>query len=254
MYRLREPASGPLRFLLAGLPLFGLLSIPISYLLLEGLRWSLMPQFQPARATLFIVTMAVVGCGICGVRAAQQGRRWESMVWFMISFAMPGQNDVIQLLLPDLREWLIVKRFMIVLGLSVMAMLASRWEARRPSLSWTAWGACLLLPCYLIPGPGQVRNYPVLAHTELDQLAVEPRPTPQRRPCSCFPATARNLAGHVPAHSLRALYTDWKSGGQVNLLPEFAFEWWTRWQKTMDGKFDREKLDRYRGLGIHYLV
>ena len=42
-FRMRESASIPLRALFAGLPLFGLLSIPLSYLLLEWLRWSLMP-------------------------------------------------------------------------------------------------------------------------------------------------------------------------------------------------------------------
>ncbi|MBK5291279.1 MAG: hypothetical protein JJE04_06350 [Acidobacteriia bacterium] len=254
-YRLRESASAPLRYLLAGLPLFGLLSIPLSYLLLEVLRWSLIPQVQPARATLFIVTMAVVGGGICGVRAAQQGRRWESVVWFMIAFAMPVERDVLQLLLPDLRQWLIVKRFLIVLGLSATAMLASRWQARRPSLSWTAWGACLLLPCYLFPGPGQVRNYPVLAHTELNQLASWAKDNTAKEAVFLFPDQGKELLpGMFRAHSLRAIYTDWKSGGQVNLLPGFAFEWWTRWQKTMEGKFEADKLDRYRGLGIHYLV
>ena len=70
-----------------------------------------------------------------------------------------------------------------------------------------------------------------------------------------FPDLDKELApGIFRAESLRGLYTDWKSGGQVNLLPEFAFEWWTRWEKTMDGKFDPDKLDRYRGVGIQYLV
>ena len=131
LYRLRAGLTTT-SFLLAGLPLFGLLSIPISYLLLEGLRWSL-AAVNPARATLFIVTMAVVGCGICGVRAAQQGRRWESMVWFMISFAMPVQNDD-STSAPDLREWLINQRFLIVLGLSVICSPALGGAPPTPGL------------------------------------------------------------------------------------------------------------------------
>ncbi len=57
LFRLK-PSPAP-RWFLASLPLLGLLSIPLSWLLLEGLHWTLIPQFQPARAVLWITLAAV---------------------------------------------------------------------------------------------------------------------------------------------------------------------------------------------------
>ena len=39
----------------------GLLSLPLSGILLEGYRWSLIPQIQPARALLFAVALSPAG-------------------------------------------------------------------------------------------------------------------------------------------------------------------------------------------------
>ena len=50
-WRIRPRAA---REFLLGMPLIGLLSLPASYLLLEKLKWGLIPQLQPARALLFV--------------------------------------------------------------------------------------------------------------------------------------------------------------------------------------------------------
>jgi len=52
----------------------------------------------------------------------------------------------------------------------------------------------------------------------------------------------------------RAIYVDWKGGGQLNFLAGFGDEWWSRWRRAMAGGFNPQRLDRYRGLGIDYLV
>jgi hypothetical protein len=56
--------------------------------------------------------------------------------------------------------------------------------------------------------------------------------------------------GVFRARALRALFVDWKSGGQVNFLPAFAAEWWRRWllvEKPLP-------LDQYRALRIDFVV
>jgi len=254
-FRLRTAPAHGLRFFLIGLPVFGILSIPLSWLLLDQMKWSLIPQFQPARAVLFIVAMAVIAAGICGVRAAQAGARAESVAWFYFAFAVPAQAEVLQLLLPDLRQPVTARRVAVTLLLAVAAMAACHWEARRTHLSAGAWACALLLPFYLIPQIGVVKNYPQLDHAELRELSAWARSQTDPGSVFLFPDAGRELyPGLFRAQAVRALYVDWKSGGQVNLLKEFGFQWWGRWQKTMEGKFDPNKLERYRGLGIGYLV
>jgi hypothetical protein len=69
-----------------------------------------------------------------------------------------------------------------------------------------------------------------------------------------FPEAGRHLdPGIFRAEGLRAVYVDWKGGGQVNYLPDFAADWWFRWQQTMQG-FHAGDLPRYEALGIGYVV
>lgn len=71
------------------LPLFGILSVPASDLLLEHLRWSLIPALQPARALAYTVVFASIACGVAGVRAARKRRAWEAVLWFAVVLALP---------------------------------------------------------------------------------------------------------------------------------------------------------------------
>jgi hypothetical protein len=56
------------------------------------------------------------------------------------------------------------------------------------------------------------------------------------------------------AESERAVYVDWKSGGQMNFSEPLAREWWQRWQNTNDLRFDPSEVSRLTGMGIDYLV
>ena len=51
--RIRRDIPGELRVLLLGLPAMGILSMPLSWLLLEHSKWALVPQLQPLRNLLF---------------------------------------------------------------------------------------------------------------------------------------------------------------------------------------------------------
>ena len=70
-----------------------------------------------------------------------------------------------------------------------------------------------------------------------------------------FPDADQDLEpGVFRAAALRAVYVDWKAGGQVNFFKDLGEEWWSRWQKTMAQPFDPHDLGRYQGLGIDYIV
>ena len=60
--------------------------------------------------------------------------------------------------------------------------------------------------------------------------------------------------GIFRARSLRALYVDWKSGGQANLLRDYGFEWWKRWHAVNQSELPLRALDDYRRMGIDYLI
>jgi hypothetical protein len=47
---------------------------------------------------------------------------------------------------------------------------------------------------------------------------------------------------------------DWKGGGQVNFLKNFAGDWWARWQRVMGEPFHPSAIPRFRDAGIDYVV
>jgi len=89
LIRLRRLMDHTALIVFAGLPLVGLLSIPISYIALERMRWSLMPQFQPARAVLFITLCGVILWCLAAVEAARSRRIVEAFAWFVLPFLIP---------------------------------------------------------------------------------------------------------------------------------------------------------------------
>ncbi|MEO8661007.1 MAG: DUF6798 domain-containing protein [Bryobacteraceae bacterium] len=241
---LREPVGVPL----VAMPIYGLLAIPASYVVLETMRWSLMPQLQPARAALFFTVFTLLLAAVAGVKAATRGAIAEAVLWFVPVFLIPANARV----WPDLSEPMLARRAVIVLVLAALAAAAA-WSGTRRH-GWTAWCAALVLPFFLIPGWGGLQNYPELHSAELDELSAWARSGTARDSVFLFPEAGRGLQPSVfRARALRAVYVDWKSGGQVNLLKDFAEEWWRRWQETMQ---DGAKVDfaLYSRLGIDYVV
>lgn len=87
--RLRGSIEPRLRTFLWGLPLAGALSIPLTWLLLEKLRWSLMPQLQPMRYALYLSLFGIVLGYAAGMTAAVRQRRYaEAALWFMAAFSI----------------------------------------------------------------------------------------------------------------------------------------------------------------------
>ena len=63
------------------LPALGMLSMPISYLLLEQLKWSLVPQLQPMRVLLFVTAFTVI---LASIAALKSSHSFESAAWFAL--------------------------------------------------------------------------------------------------------------------------------------------------------------------------
>ncbi len=170
---------------LVALPVLGLLSAPVSYLLLDRMKWSAVPLIQPARLLLFTVAVSIFLAAVAAFRARTLAER---AVWFALALtpaiAAPRPRRVPT---PQLIEF-------------------SRWAA---------------------------------ANTPKDSVFL-------------FPNAGKSLEpGYFRSRALRAVYVDWKGGGQANFLPDMGLEWWRRYQDAMRKP---QPLQHYRALGIDYIV
>lgn len=249
-WRVRALLSPPMRFFALALPVYGLAMIPVTWYLLDVRKWVLMPQFQPARAVLFITAMAVLLGALAAWQAVDRRRYLEAGAWLMLVFAPPLNGLVLQLF-TALPEPLAVRRVGLLLALAAVVAVLLSWSRRIPALVLVA----IALPLILIPTAGEVRNYPELHNQPLFDLAAWARNWTERDAVFLFADAHRHLApGIFRAEARRALYVDWKTGGQVNLLPELGREWGRRWKAVREARPPLLPLEHYAALGIDYLV
>ncbi len=232
------------RLFLIGMPAIGILSMPLSYLLLDRLKWGLIPQFQPARALLFVTAFAVILGAAAGIRAAEQKRWIESVIWFAIVLAVPTSVPIFSIS---------VRNFLLLLALSIALCVALALQRFR--FAPVLLAAVAIAPSFVLPHLAHVRNYPSPNLSGLEDLAQFARAQTPKDAVFLF-----GDAGSTPepsifrAGSQRAVYVDWKSGGQMNFSEPLAREWWQRWQNTNALHFDPTEVSRLAGLGIDYLV
>ena len=235
-WRLRPKAA---RLFLIGMPVLGILSVPMSYLLLEKLKWFLIPQFQLGRAVLFVTAFAVILAAAAGIQAAQNKHWIESILWFAIVFAVPTAPRLFSIRGPQL---------ILVLALAI-ALACALWFNRY------LWALPTIAAFFLLPTIGHVRNYPHPDLTALEDIAQFARSQTPKDAVFLF-----GDAGQTPypsifrVESVRSVYVDWKSGGQMNYRESTALEWWQRWQNTNALRFNPSELDHLPSLGIDYLV
>ncbi|MCZ2150894.1 MAG: hypothetical protein LC126_24370 [Bryobacterales bacterium] len=253
LWRLRARVPADLRFLLAAMAAVAMCSMPASYLFLEHWKWSLMPQLQPMRALLYVVAAAVMLAASAGVAAAAGRRPVEAFGWFTAALIPPASTRTVNYMLdwttPAYRRAALA--VLACAGLTVIVLwLGSRF--RQPRVAYVA--VAMALP-FAVPALSGVRNYPRLHNADLDQLASWARRHTSREAVFLFPDAGKSLEpGIFRAESLRAVYVDWKGGGQINFLRDFLTVWLPRWEDVMTRKFTPAELGRYRALGIDYVV
>jgi hypothetical protein len=246
--RMRAKAPLDLQIFLAGLPLVGILSVPTSYLLLEKMKWALLPQIQPMRALLFVTVMAEFSGALAGVAAVRASRYVEACGWFTVVYLVPIATHVDRM--PSWRQTLVI-------ALLAAGACGAAWaEARRYRRSAVVMAGVAAAAFFLIPGLGGVRMYPRLHTPELTQLAGWARAATPPDAVFLFPDLGKQLEpGIFRAKAERAVYVDWKSGGQVNYREGFGHEWWSRWQRVMAHRpLENGDVAAYRALGIDFVV
>lgn len=247
LWRLRGKAPVDLRFFLAGLPAIAVLSVPLSWLLLERMKWALIPQFQPARAILFLVMVALFAAAAMAARAAAQGRWVPAFILLLPVFLLPVNGSLL-----ELPSW---ERAAVVAGLAALGAVALRADGLKRRWAPAALIIAALAGFFAIPTLGRVRNYPQLHTPELAQLSSWARAETDREAVFLFADAGYGGApGIFRVDALRAIYADWKGGGQVNYLRQLGELWWQRWQAVNMGKFRTWNVSKYGPLGIDYMV
>ena len=232
------------RVFLIGMPVIGILSVPLSYLLLDQLKWGLIPQVQPARALLFVTAFAVILGAAAGIRAAE-GKRWiESVFWFLIVLAVPTTVPIFS-----------ISEANLLLLLFLAAILCGTLALRRSRFASVLLALIVVAPSFVLPYFAHVRNYPRPNLTGLEDLAKYARAQTPKDAVFLFGDVGSGADPSIfRAESQRAVYVDWKSGGQINFSEPLAREWWQRWQETNALHFDPLELRGFPALGIDYLV
>ena len=243
---MRRDVPQALRFFLIGLPLAGVAGVPASYLLLEKMHWALVPQIQLLRALLFVTAFAMILGVVAACKAVAHKRYLEAVAWLALAYLPPANV---------LFRWPGWNRVAVILTLALLAT-AAIWAIQFSARGWRLFAtAAIAAPFFLIPTWGRMQNYPALHNPELAQLAQWARTSTSKDGVFLFPDASDDLyPGVFRAEALRAVYVDWKMGGQVNFFKDFAEEWWSRWQKTMAAPFHPKDLGSYRSLGVDYVV
>jgi hypothetical protein len=233
--RLRQAVPVELRALLLGLAAVGIVSMPLSWLLLEQWKWSLAPQVQPLRALLFVALAVQFLTAAAGARALAAGKAAEAFAWFAPAYLLPLQ--------PVLTGPFMWSRVALAVGLAALTVLAGVRLA--PAAAVAAF--------FAIPMAGGVVNYPRLHTPQLAELSAWARASTGKDAVFLFPELNKELTpGIFRSEALRAVYVDWKGGGQVNYLKDLGEQWWFRWRQIRD--FKPGDLPQYTASGISYVV
>jgi hypothetical protein len=246
-WRARKTLPAPIGAFLWIAPAFGLLTIPLSWALLDWQHWAFVPIWQPARSALFVTLALQMVAAAAGVRAAMERRWLPALAWLALTFAVIVKHAAAGPP-PHLAPLALAP------GLALVAMAAAAAPTRYRSAALVLAG---LVPFLAIARSGLVENYQPLPRAAIDSLAAWARAATPQDAVFLFPVARKDVSpGVFRVRAERALYVDWKGGGQVNYLPDFALEWWKRWEETREGRWNVKTADlrRIAGMGVDYVV
>lgn len=244
MHRLDRRLTTTHRIVFWGLLAAGVLSVPFSVATLEGLRWSLIPQFQPARAILFVTALGMILSAAAGIHAGLEGRHGETLCWMLIPILLP----VHRLVTPPYT----LTEALLIAALAGAATGAVAVHAVAPRRAAAALAMAGLGAYFGIPLVGGIRNYTPLWNAEIADVAGWARSSTPRDAVFLFPKSGKDLhPGIFRAESRRAIYVDWKGGGQVNYFEDVALEWWARWQAVILKQASDAEL---AARGVDYVI
>ncbi len=242
--RLAPELPATVRPFLRWLPVIGLATMPISWLGLECIGWSLFPQVQPMRALLYCHLIALWLCPLVAARALMRRAWLEASAWMIIPLTVSLRGDIFLFPATAMRPQLLLAALLLI-----TTFLSTRVAHR--ALPWA-------LSLMLAPLFGEVlsaRAFKPLETPALNSLAAWAEQTTNTNAVFLFPDMGRRAEpGIFRARARRSVYVCWKQGGQVNYFPSYAAEWWQRWTQLLAPNHPTHDFNDLRRRGIHYLV
>jgi hypothetical protein len=239
------------RWLVLGAGFCGLLSIPLSYLLLDVGHFAWAARLQPTRLLLFTVAASALLFGLAGMRAILRRSAGEALGWFWLLFALPVSHGIFDILrVTDGRE---LGRFAMAFALAALltGLLASfaLGAARFVTLAAPVLAALALTQ---VPG---LRPPPIPFRPSIMQMASWAESGTWGSSVFLFADAGRAAyPGVFRAQSRHALWVDWKSAQGVAFSETAAARWQDRWDRTMANAFSPERLESFLPLPIDYYV
>jgi hypothetical protein len=192
--RIRHAVGVPLRVLLLGLAAIGLLTMPLSWLLLEQFHWGLVPQVQPMRALLFLTLAMQFFSAASGVSAIAARRPAEAFAWLALAYLLPLQ--------PALTGPFVWSRVGLPFALAALTALAG---IRLAPLAAVA--AFFAIPCWAAWSTTRSSTLPISRSFPPGRA-----PAPRGTPCLSSPAST---ALSLPAFSVAKLCARFMSIGKA---------------------------------------
>lgn len=246
-----------LRWVLLGVPVVAVLSIPGAWVAMEKMHLMAAAQTQPARALATLYAVGLIALFAAAAKAAAQ-RNWLGCAgWLVGGYSIVFLDRTIQLArqvaMGGVANWW---WWLWVPVLAGLAMAALRARKAAPLVSATA--LCLLMAApfgvYRLHFRADVasqdaRTPEVLALAEWAEQSTETDAV------FLFPGFERSpQPGVFRAAARRAVYVDWKAGGQVNFDIEFAELWWERWNAVGKGPFRANRIPEWAKRGVQYVA
>ena len=182
---------------------------------------------------------AILLASIAAIQAASEIAIWSRSLFFIVPLAMAATEwDTAKLLERDRRSWLPVSRLPVYWSRKASDTLG-RWLAARAAI----------VPFFVLLGR-RTELCAELIRPRLDELAHWARANTSKDAVFQFgDAERRPEPGIFRARAKRALYVDWKTGGQVNFLRRSRL-----WARALGAMTRQQPIEEYRKRGIDYVV
>jgi hypothetical protein len=239
------------RWLVLGTSLCGLLSIPLSYLLLDVNHFAWAARLQPARMLLFTAAASALVFGLAGMRAILLRSAWEAFAWFSLLFALPVSTGLFDFLRvtngPQLSQFAVA--FALAALLTSLLLGFAFVSARIMALAAPALASIALTQ---VPG---LRPPPIPFRESIHKMAAWADGGTWGSSVFLFADAERaDYPGVFRAESRHALWVDWKSAQGVAFSETAAARWQERWDRTMANSFSPERLESFLASPIDYYV
>jgi len=241
------------RWLVLGTAFCGLLSGPISYLLLDQNHFAWAARLRLPRTLLLTVAATALLFGLAGMRAVLRRHSWEALGWFTLLFALPASNGVFDFFRITNEQRL--GHFAVACGLAAfLTVLLLGFASRSGAARFLTLAAPALAAFAFAHVPGLQPPRAPFRQSVAELAAWADGGTWGSSVFLFADAGRAAYPGVFRALSRHALWVDWKSKEGVAFSETAALQWQERWQQTMQNGFSPTQLESILPQPIDYYV